>query len=119
MQKDRTKIGIRIERTNTKIDKNKSKQINIKSKKNNKRQQKEIKKANGIDRLRTKLERKNRQNERNKEIYEDPKKEINIEIKKCRNTKEKRKIDDRKGDTQKYQQIKKDIERKKGRNKET
>lgn len=33
MQKDRTKIGIRIERTNTKIDKNKSKQINIKSQK--------------------------------------------------------------------------------------
>ena len=40
-------------------------------------------------------------------------------MKKCRNTKEKRKIDDRKGDTQKYQQIKKEIERKKGRNKET
>ena len=36
MQKDRTKIGIRIERTNTKIDKNKSKQINIKSKKQQK-----------------------------------------------------------------------------------
>lgn len=113
MQKDRTKIGIRIERTNTKIDKNKSKQINIKSKKSNKRQQKEIKKANGIDRLRTRLERKNRQKERNKEIYKDPKKEIKIEIKKCRNTKEKRKIDDRKGDTQKYQQIKKDIKKNK------